>query len=129
MMLGTPAAALSIPDSNSGNYHGLSYGYSINLQPSTAYPVLATSESQGLSVTLFSPALAGHGYHVNYLQGNPGSTQALFIKLKNGYFVNPQKTLPVPPDYLQPFSSPENLHTTTSIDYVDVTNQRIHMES
>jgi hypothetical protein len=129
MTLGTPAAALPLSNSNSGNYHGLSYGYSINLQPTTAYPVLDISESHGLSVTLFSPALTGHGYRGSYLPVNSGSTQALFIKLKNAYFVNPQKTLPAPPEYLQPFSSPENLQIATSIDYVDVTNQRIHTES
>jgi hypothetical protein len=129
MMLGTPVAALPLSNSISGNYHGLSYGYSINLQSTTGYPVFDTSESQGLSVTLFSPALAGHAYRRNYLTGNSGSTQALFTKLKNGYFVNPQKSLPVPPEYLQPFPSPENLHIVTSIDYVDVTNQWIHTES
>jgi hypothetical protein len=129
LMSGTPVAALYLSNSNSGHYHGISYGYSVNLQSASAYPVAGTSESQGVSVLLFSPVLAGPKYQGTYLPSNPGTTQSLFKKLKSEYFVNPQQSIPVPPEYIQPFPSSESIHIATTIDYVDVTNQRIHTAS
>ncbi len=129
LMFGTPAAALPISNSYSGNYHGISYGYAVNLHSTSTHPVIGTSESQGISLVFISPVLAGPGYRGNYLPVNPVSTQALFKKLKYDYSVNPQKSIPVPPDYLQLFPSSENIHVATSIDYVDASNQRIHSES
>ena len=58
LMSGTPVAALSLSNSSSGNYHGISYGYSVNLQQVSAYPVAGASETQGVSVLFFSPVLA-----------------------------------------------------------------------
>lgn len=129
LMFGTPVAALPISNSYSGYYHGMSYGYSVNLQSTSTHPVIGTSESQGISVVFLSPVLAGPGYRGNYLPANPGSTQALFKKLKYDYSLNSQKFIPVPPDYIQLFSSSENIHIATSIDYVDTSNQHIHSES
>jgi hypothetical protein len=129
LISGTPVTALPLSNSNSGYYHGISYGYSLNLQSISAYPVAGTSESQGVSVLFFSPVLAGPKYHGTYLPTNPGTTQSLFKKLKSEYFVNPQQSIPELPDYIQPFPSSESIHIATTIDYVDVTNQRIHTGS
>jgi hypothetical protein len=129
LTFGTPAAALSLSHYNSGSYHGMSYGYSVNLQSPFTSPVTVTSESTGISLGLFSPIIVESAYQVNYLPVNPGSTQVLLKKLEIEYLVNPQKSIPVPPDYIEPFYSPESLHVATSIDYVDASNQRIHSES
>jgi hypothetical protein len=126
LMSGTSAAALSLSNSSSGYYHGISYGYSVKLQSASAYPVTGTSESQGVSMLVFSPVLAGPKYQGTYLPSNPGTTQSLFKKLKREYFTNPPQSMPVPPDFLQPFQSSESIQIDTTIDYVDITNQRVH---
>lgn len=126
LTLGTPAAAQSYPNSSSGYFHGISYGYSVNLKSTSTSPVIETSESQGISVFLFSPVLAGPEYRGNYLTANPGSAQALFRKFPVENFAKPRESLLEPPDYLLPMSDPENIQIVTSIDYVDVSNQRIH---
>jgi hypothetical protein len=129
LTFGTPAAAQSFSNSSSGYFHGISYGYSVNLKSTSIPPVIETTESQGISVFLFSPALAGSGYRGNYLTANPGSAQALIKKFQVENFGKPQKSSLVPPDYLLPVFGSENIQIATSIDYVDVTNQRIHVES
>jgi hypothetical protein len=126
---GTPAAAQSFLNSSSGFFHGISYGYSVNLKSASTSPVIETTESQGISVFLFSPVLAGPGYQGNYLTANPGSAQALFKKFQAEIFAKPRNSILEPPDYLLPVSGPENIQIATSIDYVDVSNHRIHVES
>jgi hypothetical protein len=129
LTFGTPAAAQSFSNSNSGYFHGISYGYSVNLKSTSITPVIDTTESQGVSVFLFSPVFAGPGYRGNYLPANPGSTQTLFKKFHIGNLANPQKSILEPPDYLLPVSGSDTIQIVTSIDYVDVSNQRIHTES
>jgi hypothetical protein len=129
LTLGTPAAAQSFSDSNSGYFHGISYGYSVNLQSTSINPVIETTESQGVSLFLFSPVFPGPGHRGNYLPANPGSSQALTKKFQVENFGKPPKSILVPPDYLLPVFGSENIQIATSIDYVDVTNQWVHTES
>jgi hypothetical protein len=126
LTFGNTATALSLSNFNSGNFHGISYGYSVNLQSTSTYPVTTTSESQGVNVIVFSPVLAGPVYRGNYFSVNPVSTQAFFKKMKYEYSGNPQPSIPVTPDYIQPFPGSDNINIVTSIDYVDMTNQRVH---
>jgi hypothetical protein len=129
LTFGTPAAAQSFSNSNSGIFHGISYGYSINLKSTSVNPVIETTESQGVSLFLFSPVLDGSGYRGYYLPANPGSSQALLKKFQIESYRKPSESILVPPDYLLPVSGSENIQIATSIDYVDVSNQWIHTES
>ncbi len=125
----TPVAASSVSNSNFWDYGGIAYGYSVNLQSTSTYPVIGNFGNLGISVSLFSPVPAGSGYRDNYLPVNPVPTQSFFKKLNYEYSGNPQMSLPVPDYYPLSFSNANGIHTVTSIDYVDVSNQRVHVES
>jgi len=131
LTFGTPVAALSLSNFNSGYYHGISGGYFVNLHSTSGSPVGGITESQGINMSLFSPVLITSGYRETYQPANPATKSAFFKEVKYEYSGNLPTSMPVPPDYIQPFSfsNPDNLSISTSYDYVDPSNQRIHSGS
>ena len=78
----TPVAASSVSNSNFWDYGGIAYGYSVNLQSTSAYPVIGNSGNLGISVGLFSPVLVGSGYRDNYIARESCANAGILQKIK-----------------------------------------------